>query len=149
MQGIYMFKNNLNGHCYIGQSVNIEDRHRHHKSASKRYNYKFYKAIRKYGLENFELIILEEVSDRNNLTEREKHYCNLYKPYYNTATPTGGNGFRAHSKAVNQYDREGNLIATYDSIANAAKAANIERRRVSAVCLGEDKTAGGYIWKYA
>lgn len=56
-----------------------------------------------------------------------------------------------HYRKVQQFDKEGNLIATYDSIVEAAKITGIDRSSISAVCLGTNPkrhTAGDYIWKH-
>ena len=62
MIGIYCFTNNINGKKYIGQSVNIQQRFREHKSKyqNKNNKTKFYYALRKYGFENFSFDIIEE-----------------------------------------------------------------------------------------
>ena len=48
---------------------------------------------------------------------------------------------------VAQYDKQGNLIAIYDSVALAEKAVSTGKH-IGQVCTGKRKTAGGYIWKY-
>lgn len=56
-----------------------------------------------------------------------------------------------HYRKVQQFDKEGNLIATYDSIIEASEITGVERSSISAVCLGTNPkrhTAGGYIWKH-
>lgn len=70
MTGIYKFTNIITGLSYIGQSKNIQNRVKNHKwaafnssSSNKNYYCDFYKAIRKYGLDSFELDILEECSE--------------------------------------------------------------------------------------
>jgi hypothetical protein len=83
--GIYMYENKTNGHKYIGLSNNIERRHRDHVSASKNpkskdYNDVIHKAFRKYGLENFELKILEECPE-SKLKEREIYWIEKYNTY--------------------------------------------------------------------
>lgn len=96
MCGIYKIENNLNHHIYIGQSVNILDRWRHHKTrafnkSDTSYNSSLYKAFRKYGLENFSFQIVEEC-DRNSLNEREKFWIKYYDAYDNGYNETeGGN----------------------------------------------------------
>ncbi|MBR4230817.1 MAG: hypothetical protein IKR74_01500 [Bacilli bacterium] len=49
-------------------------------------------------------------------------------------------------KEVEQYDIEMNYIQTFKSITQAEKTYNIQHIRE--VCNGQQKTAGGYIWKY-
>lgn len=50
---------------------------------------------------------------------------------------------------VIQYDDDGNIINTFSKIADASKALNIDRHRITKCCQGLIKKAGGYIWKYA
>lgn len=50
---------------------------------------------------------------------------------------------------VDQYDLEGNYITTYSNIADAADAVGLKcKNNIRKACNGEQKTAGGYIWKY-
>ena len=49
-------------------------------------------------------------------------------------------------KEVEQYDQDMNYIQTFKSITQAEKTYNIQHIRE--VCNGQQKTAGGYIWKY-
>lgn len=93
--GIYYFKNKINNKYYIGQAVDLNKRLRAHFSHMKtgRYdNIALYKAIRKYGIDNFDLDILEYVDNTKEdfkliLDEREKYYIEKYNSY----GPTGYN----------------------------------------------------------
>lgn len=87
MIGIYKFTNKINGKSYIGQSTDIFQRKREHEHraltnypSNKEYNKIFYKAIRKYGLDNFSFEILE-ICDKAQLNEKEKYYITLYNSY--------------------------------------------------------------------
>lgn len=96
--GIYKIENKLNGKVYIGQSNNIERRWNEHKNNYLKINSKFYKAIQEFGIENFELIILEECSEEE-LDEKELYYIieyNSIKDGYNTVygAPYKRNSFR-------------------------------------------------------
>lgn len=89
--GIYKITNKLDNKVYIGQSVNIEKRWGEHKRAvnytdEHTYNYPLYRAIRKYGIENFIFEIVEECSTQM-LTEREQYWMD----YYNSKVPNGYN----------------------------------------------------------
>lgn len=103
--GIYMWENKINGHKYIGYSKDIERRWREHSRlpfTSGRKDDKskaFYNAIRKYGVDNFDKIILEECQE-DSLKDRERYYISLYRTYiskgdYNE-TP-GGDGIGQNS----------------------------------------------------
>lgn len=90
MQGIYQIKNLINNKIYIGQSTNILSRWNSHKS-----NYNshmessplLYAAFNKYGVENFEFTILEEIENRELLNEKETYYIQTL----NTLAPNGYN----------------------------------------------------------
>lgn len=58
------------------------------------------------------------------------------------------NGF---SRAVNQYDLQGNFIKKWDCIMDFYKSINKSEKSssVSSCCSGKYKTAYGYKWKYA
>ena len=76
MIGIYKITNNINNHCYIGQSIHIEKRWQEHQT---KYNWErefkkpLYLAFQKYGLENFSFEVIEECQP-NQLDVKEK-YC--------------------------------------------------------------------------
>lgn len=64
---------------------------------------------------------------------------------YRAAHCGAGNG-RAHG--VQQYDLDGNLIREYKTLFEAEKATGANFSKISAVCNGKRKTAGGFVWKY-
>jgi group I intron endonuclease len=86
MIGIYIIENKVNNKVYIGQSKDIEKRLKEHRrrayrgneNTNKEYNKYLYRAIRKYGLENFTFNILEECSIEL-LDEKESYYILKYK----------------------------------------------------------------------
>lgn len=101
MTGIYKFTNKITGLAYIGQSKNIKNRINAHKqtafnksASNKNYYCQFYKALREYGLENFELDILEECLEEQ-LNERETYWIAYYDTFHNGYNMTpGGDGVK-------------------------------------------------------
>lgn len=60
--GVYCFKNLVNGKCYIGHAKNLKKKLRAHYAtikAKSNLQYIFYKDVLDYGIENFDLDILE------------------------------------------------------------------------------------------
>lgn len=87
---IYKHTNIINGHSYIGST--IQDPNRRWRKTDKTYNsYKsctvFYKALKKYGWNQFDTIILEENVSFRDLSSREEFYINQFK----TLVPAGYN----------------------------------------------------------
>ncbi|QDX94739.1 hypothetical protein EEL30_22110 [Brevibacillus laterosporus] len=79
--GIYIIKNILNHHVYIGQSVNIHQRFREHKSRlrnNKHGNGRLQNAWNKYGEEKFIFKVLETV-EIDNLDYKEIQWIKYYK----------------------------------------------------------------------
>ncbi len=92
---------------YIGQTKkDIVKRFNKHK-----YNAKYgtdtylYKAMRKYGVENFNIKLVESLGDETKLNDREKYYINELKPQYNmNEGGSSGNGMTSkHKEAMKKY----------------------------------------------
>ena len=95
---IYMFRNKVNQKCYIGKTTNIKSRYYSHVNAHKRKSY-IQKAITKYGIDNFEFIVLENIccDDQKmlnaKLNDLEKYYIEKYDSYKSGYNLTlGGDG---------------------------------------------------------
>lgn len=93
MKGIiYKITNKVNGKSYIGQTrYTLEFRWRQHQH--KKDNTYFHNAIKKYGVDNFTLEILEEC-DVENLSSREIFYIAKYNTFsngYNLTLESEGN----------------------------------------------------------
>lgn len=52
------------------------------------------------------------------------------------------------SKPVVQFDKNGEIIAGYDSLTRASRTVGISVQHIAACCKGKYPYAGGYIWKY-
>lgn len=89
ISGVYKITNKVTGDFYIGSSKNIRDRWYGHRNSStwKRCSgMKIYKDMIKYGLDNFEFVIIEET---DNLREREQYWIDKLGPTYNICRASG------------------------------------------------------------
>jgi group I intron endonuclease len=85
MYGIYQILNKKIGDCYIGSAVNLKKRTPQHiffLRNSKSKHVHLQRAWNKYGEENFEIVFLENVDDKETLTIREQYYIDLLKLKY-------------------------------------------------------------------
>ena len=97
MVGIYKIENLVNHKCYIGQAIDINRRWRKHRETYNepkfpQYEYPLYRAMRKYGFENFSFEVLEECL-REELNEKERFYVEKYNAFFGGYNQTlGGDG---------------------------------------------------------
>lgn len=66
---------------------------------------------------------------------------NVNAAFYETKT----NG---SAKAVQQFSKDGELIAVYPSAREAARILNLDSSTISKVCRGKNKSHGGFVFKY-
>lgn len=101
---IYKITNQINGKNYIGQTrFTVKKRWNEHifNALHTSINYPLYSAIRKYGVDNFSISLIEEVEDEK-LDEREQYWISEYNTYignnegYNATL--GGEGYSLHDK---------------------------------------------------
>lgn len=83
MVGIYSITNKVTGAVYIGQSSDIDRRWMEHKTPKAKGNDLLHGDMQKYGIENFELTVLEECKPEE-LNKRELFYIKRDQPFYNT-----------------------------------------------------------------
>lgn len=208
---IYKITNLINQKAYIGKTTNtIKERWGEHISESKSERAKnrpIYRAINKYGVENFSIELIEEV-DIKELSDKEIYWIGYYDTYNNGYNATlGGDGRILYDydsikeliqkgystrqiievigccadivhlvakknnlsikkefsdcmnpkKQVEQYDKQGNYIQSFESYAAAAQwledngyvkgNLNGVRSHIGDVCKGKRKSAYKFIWK--
>lgn len=97
---VYMWRNKVNGKLYVGVARKFRKRTKEHKWASfnknrKDYDYPLHSSIRKYGIENFEICILEKNLSHDEIGDKEDFYIEKYDTLkknekgYNIATSGG------------------------------------------------------------
>lgn len=104
--GIYKWQNKINGKCYIGQSIDLGSRLRHHINNYKhhRYDNPLYRAFNKYGIDSFTVDILYF---QKNPTPEVKQLLDLleigYIEKYNSYGNTGYNQTRGGDAGILGY----------------------------------------------
>lgn len=156
MKTIYLHRNKSNGKVYIGQTIqSIENRWKN-GNGYKPCTY-FYKAIQKYGWENFDHIILEQNENwtQEELNNKEKEYILLFKannPQFGYNICEGGSNIspnalpkalewmknhpefgKARAADMLKWQREHPKEALEMRKINAAKASNARKRKVKCI----------------
>lgn len=100
----------------------------------------------------------KDENTHNNIPENLEWCTNDYNLRYGTAIQKAiisrrqryekANTPYPKSKAIEQYDMDGNYIQTFASACAAAKAVGIAHSCISAAARGETKFSKGFIWKY-
>lgn len=108
--GIYCFTNVINNKKYIGQSTNLEERKKsHYKNQNlSAYNTIFYRALRKYGIDNFEYSILyeKEFLTTEELNELEIAYIEKFDSFHNGYNMNIGGNYTSSQKILTKEDAE-------------------------------------------
>lgn len=102
---VYCHLNKINGHRYIGITGELDPSKRWGINGIRyKNNTRFYRAIEKYGWNNFEHIILEDGLTQIEAEELEQYYIKLY----NTITPYGYNLTYGgeHNKQISEETRK-------------------------------------------
>lgn len=91
--GVYLWYNKLSGKYYVGSSINLYKRlSRYYQPAYLAYSnhadLPIVRAITKYGLDNFILIILD-YTDKSNIHISEQYYIDILYPIYNIRQVAG------------------------------------------------------------
>lgn len=71
------------------------------------------------------------------------------EPFLKYDVPTKENPLSQSLKPVYQYDKCGNFLQRWRSIADAARAVGVDDGTISRCCKHKQKTSKGYIWEFA
>lgn len=95
MPYIYKIVNDINDKVYIGKTCRtVEERWKEHCKRSKQVslNRPLYNAMRKHGIEHFEVVLLEECTEED-VSLREQFWIDAYNSYHSGYNATfGGDG---------------------------------------------------------
>jgi group I intron endonuclease len=78
--------------CYVGSAINLAARKRQHLSdlrLQKHVNIRLQSHINKYGIDDLYFDVLEIVSDKSRLIEKEQHFIDTIKPSFNILKKAG------------------------------------------------------------
>lgn len=174
---IYMHRNKINKKVYIGiTKQKCEDRWRH-DGLGYQNQIKFFRAILKYGWDNFEHLILFENLSELEASQKERELIILYDSYNNGYNADLGGSTTNHSPETLEKMRQSMLgkkhsqetkdkisaakekdkvsvicLETkkiYKSIADASKDTGTDKSSIVKCCKGIMLSAGGLTWRYA
>lgn len=144
MACVYKITNNINQKSYIGKTLHpLEKRWKEHCNDSKRERNKnrpLYRAMNKYGIENFLIEELEKTDDYDYLSEREIFWIEYYNTYgkngYNATKGGDGKQYLDYQLIIDTYSKEQNassvariLNITIDTVIKALKLNNIDLKK--------------------
>lgn len=162
--GIYKITSPI-GKIYIGQSINLSQRQKQYKNLKESEGQiKLHRSFKKYGIETHRFQIVEYCS-LEELDEREIYWGNFYNVLKEGLNCRLGRGRgiisedlrekmkvynkRKKIKPILQYDLYGNFIKKWDSVLDAEESLGVNNHsNISACCLGKQKSAWGYVWRY-
>ena len=148
MAYIYQIKNNINDKIYIGKTErSIKERWKEHCRDYQNRDYEkrpLYAAMKKYGIENFYIELIEETS---NPEEREKYWIEqkrTFKYGYNATTGGDGAPYLDYDLIIATYFQTGSIIDTaklcgcHDkSVSMILSSNNIDKKTSSEVNLSK------------
>lgn len=111
ISAVYKITNKITNDFYIGSSKNVKKRWANHKCQStwnKCPNNPMYLDMKRYGIDKFELQILEE-AEIDSLKEAEQRFIETLNPIYNNRNANGWDIERhkkTHRKSSNDYESQ-------------------------------------------
>jgi len=165
---IYGIKNLINKKVYVGKSTNIKLRKKTHENSFIRkqaVNIHLQRAVDKYGIENFEFLILEEVT-LDNINEKEQYWINYFNSFdekYGYNKTMGGEGgnltletkFKIsqtspNRKVIYQFNSKKELIKKWDGVGDIERELKFLNSTISKACTinTNNNSAYGFYWSY-
>lgn len=171
-----MHRNRINNKVYIGITSQQPGKRWRHEGKGYQNQPKFYRAIEKYGWDNFDHIILFEDLTEEEINVKEKEFIEKYNAIENGYNADKGGITTNHSPETIEKIRQAMIgknhtqetkdkiraikeqqaksiecIETgvqYQSLADAYRQTGIDKGSISRCCRGLQHTAGDLHWKY-
>lgn len=129
---------------YVGKTNNLDYRRKQHEEYDiinpnqREYHYPLSRAIRKYGKESFEVIVLENNIPDNKIEDREIYWINFYNTYKNGYNQTaGGLGGHHYEKFTEEeIDEIIRMIKNKVPFNNISRQFNISMSHLSGINKG-------------
>lgn len=90
--GIYCLVNNINGNYYIGSRIDLNNRLRDYQQPGylrDKGDLTIIRAIKKYGIENFSMLVIEFTTVEQNILDVEQVWLDNFNPPYNMLKKAG------------------------------------------------------------
>lgn len=123
---IYLYINKINGKRYVGQTIDFKARCRRHSNCTDLY---IDEAIKKYGIDNFKIIVLEVFTcdslkaRRTRLDTREIYWIERLHSYWYDYPDTGYNLTKGGNSPIDRRHRNAKLhVHDFDNIKDYEKA---------------------------
>lgn len=132
---IYLIRNRSNGRTYVGQTTrSIEQRLKWHLNSSRRkrkgWVHPLHRAIRKFGIENFEIRVLATTTDLSRLNSLERKFALRYRARYPYGYSVNlGSGRRLTARECARVSYQGRVRGTRERIGRQTRQMRIRFHR--------------------
>ncbi|MBD1379204.1 GIY-YIG nuclease family protein [Metabacillus arenae] len=122
LSNIYLITNTINNKKYVGQSIDPIQRWKNHQKDSKKYLSRYlYRAMNKYGIENFKFEVIENDIPVDSIDDQEIYWINKF----NTKSPYGYNmtdgGEGSVGRKMNDHTRQKLLESKKNPVSEETK----------------------------
>lgn len=152
MYSLYCFTNTINSKRYVGITSNIKRRYNQHKSGRNRCPV-FSSAIKKYGFENFEFVVIKEnlTCEEAKLLEKEfiKNFNSMVPNGYNRTE--GGDASVKHDEESKRKISESNknYLLNYPHVRTGTKHSEETKKLMSKLASARtNRPCGADHWNY-